>query len=362
MARIVIENLVKRFGKVIAVNNVSFEVKDGELIVLLGPSGCGKTTTLRCIAGLETPDSGNISIGDILVNDLPPKDRKVSMVFQSYALFPQMTVYRNIAFPLKIRKFPKSEIDTKVKEVADLLKISHLLDRKPSQISGGECQRTALGRAIIYEPKAFLLDEPLSNLDAKLRVYMRAELKKLQRRLNVTTVYVTHDQVEAMTLADRIVVMNEGNVMQLDTPDVIYSYPSNLFVAGFMGSPPMNFFDCTYTEKDGSFILDAERFNIEIRSDLAEAIGKSGVDELIFGVRPEDIKVLTESRTGCIESKVDVIEPLGSELILDLNIKGASLQVKTSADTKVRVGDSVWIFPDLSKSHIFNKKTGDLII
>ena len=248
MSKVKVVNLVKKFDKTVAVDGISFDVKDGEFIVLLGPSGCGKTTTLRCIAGLETPDEGEIYIDDKLVNDLPPKDRDVAMVFQSYALYPHMTVYGNLAFPLKMRKLPKDEIDKKVKEVAKLLNIDHLLDRKPRQLSGGEMQRVALGRALVRTPRVFLMDEPLSNLDAKLRVYMRAELKKLQRDLKITTIYVTHDQAEAMAMADRIAVMNKGKILQYSEPHDVYEKPANLFVAGFIGSPPMNFIKASIVE------------------------------------------------------------------------------------------------------------------
>ncbi|RLE58654.1 MAG: sugar ABC transporter ATP-binding protein, partial [Thermoprotei archaeon] len=233
MAKVSVKDLLKKFGNVIAVNKISFEVNDGEFVVLLGPSGCGKTTTLRLIAGLETPDGGEIWIGDKLVNDLPPKDRDVAMVFQNYALYPHMKVYDNLAFPLRLRKLPKDKIDRKVREVAKLLRIDNLLDRYPRQLSGGQQQRVALGRALVREPHVFLMDEPLSNLDAKLRVYMRAELKRLQRELGITTIYVTHDQAEAMTMADRIVVMNEGKIQQIGTPSELYYKPANLFVAGF---------------------------------------------------------------------------------------------------------------------------------
>ena len=264
MSKVKVVNLVKRFDKTIAVDGVSFDVRDGEFIILLGPSGCGKTTTLRCIAGLETPDEGEIYIDDRLVNDLPPKDRDIAMVFQSYALYPHMTVYGNLAFPLKMRKLPKDEIDKKVREVAKLLRIEELLDRKPRQLSGGQQQRVALGRALVRTPKVFLMDEPLSNLDAKLRVYMRAELKKLQRDLKITTIYVTHDQAEAMAMADRIAVMNKGKILQYSEPNHVYEKPANLFVAGFIGSPPMNFIKASIVEKDSRIILDAGFFQYEL--------------------------------------------------------------------------------------------------
>ena len=237
MSKVKVVNLVKKFDKTVAVNGISFNVKDGEFIVLLGPSGCGKTTTLRCIAGLETPDEGEIYIDDRMVNDLPPKDRDIAMVFQSYALYPHMTVYGNLAFPLKMRKYPKQEIDKRVREVAKLLRIEELLDRKPRQLSGGQQQRVALGRALVRNPRVWLMDEPLSNLDAKLRVYMRAELKKLQKDLKITTIYVTHDQAEAMAMADRVAVMNKGKILQYDEPRHVYERPANLFVARVYWKP-----------------------------------------------------------------------------------------------------------------------------
>jgi len=361
MAKVVLKNLTKKFGKVVAVKNLSLEAKDRSFLVLLGPSGCGKTTILRCIAGLETPDEGEIYIGDKLVNDLPPKERDIAMVFQSYALYPHMTAFENIAFPLKMRRVPKDEIKRRVKEVAELLKISHLLDRKPKQLSGGEAQRVALGRAIVREPKVFLMDEPLSNLDAKLRVYMRAELKRLQQHLKITTIYVTHDQIEAMTMADEVAVLSQGVLQQLATPDELYNHPKNLFVAGFIGSPPMNFITASLKAKKEKLFLVAENFELELTEDLANILkGKEGL-EVVIGIRPEDLKFVNKSE-GKIHGKVFMQEPLGSEVIIDIKVNDELIKVKESPDFRLEVGKDVWLSFDYNKLHLFDKKTGEAII
>ncbi len=359
-ARVLLKNVTKRFGNVVAVNNLSLESKDKEFIILLGPSGCGKTTALRCIAGLETPEKGEIYIGDRLVNDLDPKERDVAMVFQSYALYPHMTVFKNMAFPLENMKVPKDEIRKKVKQVAELLKIEVLLDRKPKQLSGGQRQRVALGRAVVRDPHVFLMDEPLSNLDAKLRVYMRAELKKVQKELGVTTIYVTHDQVEAMTMGDKIAVLNEGILQQMGSPDKIYFHPSNMFVAGFIGSPPINFFDCTL--KSGG-VLDAGEFTFSLSKDLVKATENATSDTLALAIRPQDILVSrdTEDNKNIIEVQVDVIEPLGDTSILDLKIGEYLVKAIVSPDFKVKIGDKLRItFPE-EKVHIFDKKTEETL-
>ncbi|MEM2703144.1 MAG: ABC transporter ATP-binding protein [Candidatus Bathyarchaeia archaeon] len=362
MARILIKNLTKRFGKVVAVNDLSLEVKDGEFLVLLGPSGCGKTTILRCIAGLEKQDEGEIYVGDTLVNDLPPKERDVAMVFQSYALYPHMTAYDNIAFPLKVMGVAKVEIDERVKKVAELLRISHLLDRKPKQLSGGEAQRVALGRALIREPKAFLMDEPLSNLDAKLRIYMRAELKKLQKDLGITTIYVTHDQVEAMTMADRVALLNQGKLQQVGPPEELYHRPNNLFTAGFIGSPPMNFIACKITRENDKIFLDADVFKLPLENQLAEVlkeryIGKS----VVLGVRPEDILLDKEEKKGFIQSEVFALEPLGDEVIVNLKLGETIFKVKENAEFRAKVGDKLWFAFKKEKLYVFDKETGSVL-
>jgi len=363
LARVTVKSLTKRFDEVVAVNDVSFNVKDKELLVLLGPSGCGKTTTLRCIAGLEDAEAGEIYIEDRLVNDVHPKDRDVAMVFQSYALYPHMTVYDNLAFPLKMHKISKDTIDEKVKATAKLLQIPHLLDRKPKQLSGGEAQRTALGRAIVRDPKVFLMDEPLSNLDAKLRVHMRSELKRLQKDLGVTTIYVTHDQVEAMTLADQVAIMNKGVLQQIDNSYNVYHNPRNLFIGGFIGSPPMNFVDCSLLEKKDSCFLDGGSCFFPIPESIKKMIEeKATSSELVLGVRPEDVvlgKKMTKQK--CIQAEVYVLEPLGAEVIVDLKI-GEHLIKATTAHFEGSIGDKVWVGFSNKKIHIFDKKKGIAIV
>lgn len=367
MAGVRLVNVWKVFDDFEAVKDLNLEIKDGEFMVLLGPSGCGKTTTLRMIAGLEEPSKGQIYIGDTLVADpekgvfVPPKDRDIAMVFQSYALYPHMTVYDNIAFPLKLRKVPKDEIDKRVKEVAEMLGLTELLNRKPRELSGGQRQRVALGRAIVRKPKVFLMDEPLSNLDAKLRVKMRAELKKLQKQLGVTTIYVTHDQVEAMTMGDRIAVINRGELQQVGTPEEVYDHPANTFVAGFIGSPPMNFMDATVTE-DG--FADFGEFRLKFLPDQFEVLQEKNLvgKEVIFGIRPEDIydalfaqvKVPGENMARAM---VDIIENLGGEKVVHLRVGSLTFVGKFPAESKVQEGQEIDIVFDMKKAHVFDKTT-----
>ena len=361
LARVSIKDLTKRFGEVIAVNKLDLEVKDKEFVVLLGPSGCGKTTALRCIAGLETPDEGEIYIGDRLVNELDPKERDVAMVFQSYALYPHMKVFDNLAFPLQNAKVPKDKIKKRVQEVAELLKIEELLKRKPKQLSGGQRQRVALGRAMVREPHVFLMDEPLSNLDAKLRVYMRAELKKLQKDVGITTIYVTHDQVEAMTMGDKIAILNEGILQQVGSPDKIYFHPSNVFVAGFIGTPPTNFFDCNLMEGTPC-TLDTEEFKYPLPAHVAKAARMCTSDACILGVRPQDVRVYKEAeKKGLIKTVLDVIEPLGDKQILDLKVGNYLVKALVSPDFRAEVGDELWIEFPPDKIYIFDKKTGKVL-
>ena len=365
MSKVKVVNLVKKFDKTIAVDGISFDVKDGEFIILLGPSGCGKTTTLRCIAGLETPDEGEIYIDDRLVNDLPPKDRDVAMVFQSYALYPHMTVYGNLAFPLKMRKYPKDEIKKRVMEVAKLLRIEELLDRKPKQLSGGQQQRVALGRALVRNPKVWLMDEPLSNLDAKLRVYMRAELKKLQRDLRITTIYVTHDQAEAMAMADRIAVMNKGKILQYSDPHHVYEKPANLFVAGFIGSPPMNFIKASIIEKDSRVILDAGFFQYELERELGEILKREASgSEVVIGFRPEHMILSKEREANSIfQADVYVVEPMGSNIIVDLKAGEYLLKAVTPPTVEIPPpGQKVWVGFPLERLHVFDAKTEKTLI
>ncbi len=362
MVDVHLKGIVKRFGKTIAVNGIDLDIRDGEFIVLLGPSGCGKTTTLRIIAGLEKPDEGRVLFGDRDVTYLPPRERNVSMVFQSYAIWPHMKVYDNIAFPLKIKKFPKEEIDKRVKWAAELLQISELLDRYPHQLSGGQRQRVAVARAIVVEPDVLLMDEPLSNLDALLRVKMRSELKKLQRRIKVTTIYVTHDQVEAMTMGDRIAVMNKGKIQQVGRPDEIYLKPANVFVAGFVGTPQMNFFDATVEVKDDEIILDASDFKVRLPKDYLPVLQEYNGKTVIVGIRPEHIypeghAPTTAKKLSWIEGTVDFVEALGSDTILHLNTGSMILVVKISGSHHYEIGSKVKVALDLSNIHVFDKES-----
>ncbi|WP_042697494.1 ABC transporter ATP-binding protein, partial [Thermococcus sp. PK] len=351
MAGVKLVNVWKQFGEVTAVKNMNLDIKDGEFMILLGPSGCGKTTTLRMISGLEEPTKGQIYIGDKLVADpekgvfVPPKDRDIAMVFQSYALYPHMTVYDNIAFPLKLRKVPKQEIDQRVREVAEMLGLTELLKRKPRELSGGQRQRVALGRAIVRKPQVFLMDEPLSNLDAKLRVKMRAELKKLQRQLGVTTIYVTHDQVEAMTMGDRIAVINAGELQQVGSPDEVYDKPANTFVAGFIGSPPMNSMDASITE-DG--FADFGEFKLKLLPEQVEALREANLigKEVIFGIRPEDLydAVFAQVKVpgeNLVRAVVEIVENLGSERIVHLRVGDVTFVGSFRSESRVKEGQEV---------------------
>ncbi|WFO74849.1 ABC transporter ATP-binding protein [Desulfurococcaceae archaeon MEX13E-LK6-19] len=364
MSKVELRNIVKRFGRVVAVDHVSLKINDGEFFVLLGPSGCGKTTTLRIIAGLEDPDEGYVLIDDKIVNDVPPNKRDIAMVFQNYALYPHMTVYKNLAFPLENMGLSKQEIDKRVREVAKLLHIDHLLDRKPGQLSGGEQQRVALGRALVRRPRVFLMDEPLSNLDAKLRVYMRAELKRLQKELGITTIYVTHDQAEAMTMADRIAVMNKGRIMQVGKPRELYLKPANIFVAGFIGSPPMNFFDATFTVKENKYILDASDFKLVLDPEIGSIVEKSigGGGEVVIGIRPEHMEIYDKPVENSIESEVYVVEPLGSETVINAKVGKKIFKVVVKGDVDYPIGAKIYVKPVMKYLHIFNKKTGEAIV
>ncbi|WP_243089850.1 ABC transporter ATP-binding protein [Thermus neutrinimicus] len=358
MAKVRLEHVWKRFGKVVAVKDFNLETEDGEFVVFVGPSGCGKTTTLRMIAGLEEVSEGRIYIGDRLVNDVPPKDRDIAMVFQNYALYPHMNVYENMAFGLRLRRYPKDEIDRRVKEAARILKIEHLLSRKPRELSGGQRQRVAMGRAIVREPKVFLMDEPLSNLDAKLRVEMRAEIAKLQRRLGVTTIYVTHDQVEAMTLGHRIVVMKDGEIQQVDTPLNLYDFPANRFVAGFIGSPSMNFIRAGVEVQGERVYLAAPGFRVRANPILAQALRPYGGKEVWMGIRPEHLglkgfTVIPEGE-NVIRGEVEVAEPLGAETEIHVSVDGTVLVAKVDGHAPVKPGDKVELLADTSRLHAFD--------
>jgi len=361
MSQVTLRSLVKRFSEdVIAVNNVSLEIEDKEFIVLVGPSGCGKTTTLRMVAGLEDISGGDILIGDRIVNDVPPKDRNIAMVFQNYALYPHMTVYKNMAFSLKLRKTPKAEIDRRVKNAADILGIGELLERKPKQLSGGQRQRVAVGRAIVRDPEVFLFDEPLSNLDAKLRVNMRAELIKLHERLNATMIYVTHDQVEAMTMGDRIVVMRNGFIQQVGSPMEVYNEPVNQFVAGFIGSPPMNFLNVRLVQHNGSYGVELNGTQLP----LSEAQGKQAEShvgkEVVLGIRPEDV-LSAEDAQGKnlvpLKATVEVLEPLGAEIILELSAHGQTFTSRMGPQMRARMHDHIDVYFNMERCHLFDTQT-----
>ena len=361
MAQVIYEHVTKRFDEVVAVNDLDIVIEDKEFLVLVGPSGCGKTTALRCLAGLEDITEGQISIGDQIVNDVAPKDRDIAMVFQSYALYPHMSVYDNMAFGLKLRKYPKDEIKRRVDEAAGILGIEGLLDRKPRQLSGGQRQRVALGRAIVREPKVFLLDEPLSNLDAKLRVQTRTEITKLHQRLQTTFIYVTHDQVEAMTMATRIAVMNFGVLQQLDTPQNLYDRPDNLFVAGFIGSPAMNFFEGKLTRSDGRIFVDCDPISVEIPEGRRDVFAAQEGKQVIFGLRPEDIydpKYESPDIIGhTVEGYVEVTELMGNEIFVFLSSGDHNYVARIDPRTSFKMGDKVQITFNMGNMHIFDKET-----
>ncbi len=363
MAQVVLKNLTKSFKNVTAVNNVSLDIKDKEFMVLVGPSGCGKTTALRMVAGLEEATDGEIYIGERLVNDVSPKDRDIAMVFQNYALYPHMSVYDNMAFSLKLKGIPRDEIKRRVQEAADLLGLGDLLNRKPKQLSGGQRQRVALGRAIVREPKVFLMDEPLSNLDAKLRVQTRAELIKLHRRLGITTIYVTHDQVEAMTMGDRIVVMSAGLVQQVDTPLGLYNRPANKFVAGFIGTPSMNFLSAKITDGSDGYIIDGGCFKVKAPADKAELLKDYVGKDVEFGIRPEDIfdaslaNLVQATPDNQAKAMVDVIEPMGPIVTMYLSCGGFSMVATIDAETEVKEDQEINMVFDMAKTHVFDKQT-----
>jgi multiple sugar transport system ATP-binding protein len=363
MAKVVYENMTKAWGDVVGVNNLSIEIPDKEFLVLVGPSGCGKSTALRCLAGLEEITSGTIYIGDRVVNDVPPKDRDIAMVFQSYALYPHMTVYDNMAFGLKLRKTPKTEIDRRVQEAAKILGITQLLDRKPKQMSGGQRQRVALGRAIVRDPAVFLFDEPLSNLDAKLRVQTRAEISKLHQRLGTTFIYVTHDQMEALTMADRIAVLKDGVLQQVDTPQHLYDHPGNVFVAGFIGSPAMNFFTGTITGTVDEMYVDSGNVRVRLPQDEVAQLGQKNIGrEIIFGVRPEDIHHPRYKPPGIteqlVEAAVDVVELMGNEIFVYLVTNDEqSFVARVDPRADLRPGDKVQMAFNAEKVHIFDRAT-----
>jgi len=371
MASVNLKNIYKRFeGGVTAVNNFNLDIKDKEFVILVGPSGCGKTTTLRMIAGLEEISEGEIYIGDRLINDVQPKDRDIAMVFQSYALYPHMTVYNNMAFGLKLRKYPKAEIDRRVKEAAKMLSIEPLLDRKPKALSGGQRQRVALGRAMVREPQVFLLDEPLSNLDAKLRVQMRTEISKLHLRLQITFIYVTHDQIEALTMGTKIVVMKDGFIQQVDAPTDLYEKPQNMFVAGFIGSPMMNFLEAVVEQKGDDINLIVAKDTVKlpaykakmVRETASEYIGK----KVILGIRPECIHdeeaFISQMPDSIVECEVQVVEKLGSETLLYMTVGETNVTARVNPRSTTKHGDIVKVALDTNKILLFDKDTEKTLI
>ena len=362
MSTVTFDHVTKKYGDVIAVNDLNLEINDGEFMVLVGPSGCGKTTSLRMIAGLEEISAGTLRIGDKVVNDVAPKDRDIAMVFQSYALYPHMTVRDNLAFGLKLRKVPKPEIERRVKEAADTIQLSNLLDRKPKELSGGQRQRVALGRAIVREPAVFLMDEPLSNLDAKLRVQTRAEIARLHQRLRTTMVYVTHDQVEAMTMGTRIAVMSDGILQQVGTPQELYDHPVNRFVAGFIGSPAMNFATVTASGTGDAAVLTGDGLSIPLPPRLRAAADSVHGKTLIAGFRPEHLDIgAASSNVASFQATADVVEYLGNDELLHLSLADLDLVAVVSSSHVVKPGDVLSLQLPLDKLHLFDSETGEVI-
>jgi multiple sugar transport system ATP-binding protein len=362
MATVTFDHIWKRYGDVVAVEDLSLDIQDEEFLVLVGPSGCGKTTSLRMVAGLEEVTEGTLRIGERVVNDLPPKDRDVAMVFQSYALYPHMSVYDNLAFGLKLRKVPKAEIDRRVREAAKLIELSDLLTRKPKQLSGGQRQRVALGRAIVREPAVFLMDEPLSNLDAKLRVQTRAEIARLHQRLQTTIVYVTHDQVEAMTMGTRIAVMNAGLLQQVGTPQRLYEHPINKFVAGFIGSPAMNFVTVTTDRVADRTVVHDGGFTVTVPDRLRDAVGPNSGRSLTLGFRPEHLEI-GEAGEGAaiVHAKIDVVEFLGNEELIHVRAGEHDLIALVDARHRVRPGETLDLAIPLEHVHLFDEQSGDAL-
>ncbi|MEE9285478.1 MAG: sn-glycerol-3-phosphate ABC transporter ATP-binding protein UgpC [Dehalococcoidia bacterium] len=361
MAGVVFDHLTKRFGDVVAVNDLNIEIPDQEFLVLVGPSGCGKSTALRLLAGLEEISDGNIYIGDRLVNNLAPKDRDIAMVFQSYALYPHMTVYDNMAFGLSLRRLPKEEIRRRVLEAGRILGMEELLNRKPGQLSGGQRQRVALGRAIVREPAVFLLDEPLSNLDAKLRVQTRAEITKLHQRLGTTFIYVTHDQVEAMTMASQIAVLDAGVLQQMGKPQELYTSPVNIFVAGFIGSPAMNFFDVTLIDDEGEMFVDRDGFRCKVPTETAEKLRPNLGKKIVMGIRPEDIHDRQFPPPGItpaeVTAQVDVTELMGNEVFVYLLMDKKQLLARVDPRTEARTGQQMDVVFNMANMHAFDPET-----
>jgi multiple sugar transport system ATP-binding protein len=357
MAEVRLQNVFKSYGNVVAVDNVSLTVADGEFVALVGPSGCGKTTTLSLIAGLIELTDGDIYIGERAVGDLDPKDRDIAMVFQNYALYPNKTIFKNLAFPLQMRKLPRAEIDRKVRAAAKMLDIEHLLERRPRELSGGQQQRVALGRALVRDPRAFLMDEPLSNLDAKLRVQMRAELKRFHRDLQATIVYVTHDQLEAMTMADRMAVMQGGVLQQYDTPERIFADPVNTFVAGFVGSPAMNLVEVEMRQEGGDIFVEKEGWSYRLSPANAAKAQRARTAGLVLGARHSTIVLRTEPRAATIPGRIYTVEPTGDVTYAHVQLGSAVLVVSVPASLRLAADDPVWLELDQNQLHLFDGQT-----
>jgi ABC-type sugar transport system ATPase subunit len=357
--KVKLENLSKRWGKVVGADHINLEINDGEFVAFLGPSGCGKTTTLLMVAGIYKPTEGTIHFDDKVVNFVAPKDRNIGMVFQSYALYPHMTVFQNISYPLKLQKIPKEEMKKRAQKVADMMDIGHLMDRKPAQLSGGQQQRVALGRALVKEPKLLLFDEPLSNLDARLRLSMRGEIKRLQVELGITSIYVTHDQVEAMTMADRVAVMKEGELQAYDPPDVLYDKPRTLFVASFVGNPPMNLIAVEVNRENGDYHARAEGIDLIVPTERGEKAAGKG--QVIMGIRPEDITIAsTGANTGtdrAASGEIYVVEPLGRDDLIDVRIGEVSIRVLADPDLKLKMGENTTLEFNTNKAQFFDPAT-----
>jgi multiple sugar transport system ATP-binding protein len=358
VAEVVLQDVVKTYGSLYAVNHVSLTVNDGEFVALVGPSGCGKTTTLNLVAGLIPMSGGNIFIGDKLVTDLDPKDRDIAMVFQNYALYPNKTVYKNLAFPLQMRKLPKADIEKKVREAAKVLDIEHLLARRPRELSGGQQQRVALGRALVRDPRAFLMDEPLSNLDAKLRVQMRSELKRFHQDLNATVIYVTHDQLEAVTMADRMAVMSGGLLQQYDAPDRVFAHPVNTFVAGFVGSPAMNLVHVKVESTGaGSSLRSEDGWSYELSPENARKAARSSNGEVVMGARHSTMRLHREKHPGAVEGRVYTVEPTGDVTFVHVYLGSSIIVASVAPDVRLAPDDKVWIEFDQRKLHLFDGAT-----
>ena len=358
MAHVVLKDLVKTYGSFKAVNEVSLTVNDGEFVALVGPSGCGKTTTLNLVAGLTSVTSGDIFIGDRVVNDLDPKDRDIAMVFQNYALYPQKSVYMNLAFPLQMRKLPKDEIDRKVREAARVLDMTQLLERKPRELSGGQQQRVALGRALVRDPAVFLMDEPLSNLDAKLRVQMRSEIKRFHQDLKATIIYVTHDQLEAVTMADRMAVMNGGYLQQYDSPAQVFAHPANMFVASFVGSPAMSLIPLEASTANGGAVLtSAEGWSLALSPRNAQKVARATTRKVVLGARHSTIKLHKSAVAGAIPAKAYTVEPTGDVTFVQAFLAGAIVNISVSPNVAVAPDEQIWLEFDQERMHLFDSET-----